>query len=164
MFLEYVSPPRRYCNIGQSNRVFSVGILDKNEPTFDVFREIDVSALPSLGEGQILVMLGESLLDFVPFRVVWWIIRKIGEAPGRGFAVLWRTWCERGPVACRLDIIPGDAREERDSYEGSEYAEEIDGGLQVSPWNYCLNGVRRSRWQDGRSHGVVMAPNRLGRS
>lgn len=86
-------------------------------------------------------MLGKSFLDCVPFCVVWWIVRKICEAPSGGFVLLRWLLCERGPVARHLDVIPNDTGEERDGSEDAECTEEVDGDFQVSPWNNRLNGV-----------------------
>lgn len=87
-----------------------------------MFREVDVSALPALGQRKALVVLGEGLLILVPFCVIWWIVRRIGEVLRLWFLRLWslRLWLLRfwslrkgGPVANSMDAVPVEAGEER---------------------------------------------------
>lgn len=100
-------------------------------------------------------MLWKSLLGFVPFCVVWWIVRRIREAHGRGFAVLRWSLREWRPVARHFHIDTGEGGDGR---EGAECAEEVNGDFQVSPWNNRLDGVWGTGGQDGGSHAVTLAP------
>jgi len=106
-------------------------------------------------------MLGKSLLDFVPLRVVRWIVRRVGEIRGGGVAVVrLRFVREGGPVASDLDIFPADAVEERKRCEGAEHAEEVKNEFPVSPWDACPDGVWRNCGEDGGTH-VCRHSNRL---
>lgn len=75
----------------------------------------------------------------MPSRVVWWIVRKTGEVQP-GF-VVFQGLSEWGPVASVSDIIPGETGEGVNDGEDAECAEEVKGGLPVSPWNNRLDGV-----------------------
>ena len=98
-------------------------------------------------------MLGKSPLDFVPSRVIRWIVGRSGEIHDRGVDMKWRILCEWGPVANYLNIVPVDTIEEGKSCENAEYAEEVKSEFPVSPWDEdCPDSAWGSCGQDGGTH------------
>ena len=77
-----------------------------------MFREVDVSALLALREREALVVLGKSLLDFMPFCIIRWIVRRVGEV------LRLRSLGKGGPVADV--VVPVKAGEEGSSCEDAE--------------------------------------------
>ena len=98
-------------------------------------------------------MLGKSLLELVPFRVIRWIVRRACEVRCRGVDVVWWSMFERGPVANGLNVVPAEIIEEQKSCENTEYAEEVKSGFPVSPWEEdCPDNFWGNSGQDGRTH------------
>lgn len=64
----------------------------------------------------------------MPFSVIRWIVGRTGEVPGIGVVIM----CERGPIASG---VPTDTREEGESCEKAERADEVKSELVVSPWD-----------------------------
>lgn len=100
-----------------------------------------------------MVVLGKSLLDFMPFRVFRWVVRRVGKAHGRGAGVMrLRSLREGGPG--QPEVIHPDVVEERESCEDAEQANEVKGELPVSPWDNQLDSIWGDRGQDGRTHAT----------
>lgn len=99
-----------------------------------MFGEINVSALLSFGKRQIPVVLGESLFEFVPFRIIWRVVGRTVEAHARNFVMEWRLR-EREPAARCLNVVPADTMEKRKSCEDDEYTGEVKNKFPISPWD-----------------------------
>ena len=67
-------------------------------------------------------MLGKGLLEFVPLRVVRWIVRRTGEV----------HWAH---IVSGLSVVPTDIIEERKSCKNAECEDEVENELPVSHWD-----------------------------